>query len=357
MTPQEVRPPLPFFWRLYGQEKVDGQVQIQARVQERQAGEREELPYRTCSWWLAALVVGSCVSPIRGYRGPGGRVSFSPKGSFYDLHTEVACGQCIECRLERSRQWATRIVHEASLHDANSFITLTYSDLDLPSDGSLDVRDWQLFAKRLRKRVGPFRYFHCGEYGSVTERPHYHACLFGVDFADDRVLHSNEGGNDLYVSRTLEEVWGKGFTMVGEVSFESAAYVARYCTKKVTGERAKEHYEFVDRSTGEVIDRKPEYATMSRRPGVGRGWLDKYSDQVYPRDEVVMRGKRCTPPRYYDAVFGEKDPETLAELKRARKLKAVLHKDDQTPERLRVREKVRVAEYELFSREPGSRRR
>lgn len=156
---------------------------------------------------------------------------------------KVPCGQCVGCRLERSRQWAVRCVHEASLHTDNCFITLTYNDEHLPSDGSLNYRDFQLFMKRLRKRVSvPVRFYMCGEYGENFGRPHFHACLFGFNFPDLKLWKS--GKSKLYRSPLLEELWPFGYSSVGDVNFESAAYVARYILKKVTGADAAAHYDF-----------------------------------------------------------------------------------------------------------------
>ena len=121
---------------------------------------------------------------------------------------ELPCGQCIGCRLERSRQWAMRCLHEASLHDFNAFITLTYSDSNLPPGGSLHYTDFQLFMKRLRKRAGmPVRFYCGGEYGeSGTVRPHFHACLFGYDFPDKVFYKKTGSGERIYTSKLLESV-------------------------------------------------------------------------------------------------------------------------------------------------------
>ena len=119
----------------------------------------------------------------------------------------MPCGQCIGCRLERSRQWAIRCVHEASLWPDNCFVTLTFDDDNIISSGSLVKADFQKFMKRLRKRFGKgVRYFHCGEYGDLLGRPHHHACLFNFSFPD-RYLWSSSGGVNLYRSPTLEELW------------------------------------------------------------------------------------------------------------------------------------------------------
>lgn len=233
---------------------------------------------------------------------------------FYDAPSArkllLPCGQCIGCRLERSRRWAVRLMHEASLHERNSFITLTYDQEHVPKDGSLKVRDFQLFMKKLRRgSSGPLRFFHCGEYGEKTGRPHYHVCLFGENFSDDRNGWSiTKQGNPLFTSKRLSEVWGNGQAFIGELTFESAAYVARYCLKKVTGEKAEAHYQ----------GRRPEYVTMSRRPGIGQGWFQKWAREVYPSDSVVMRGREMLPPPYYDKLLEAVDPGLFKRVKEER---------------------------------------
>lgn len=129
--------------------------------------------------------------------------------------------------------WAVRIVHEAQMWPQNSFITLTYRPEDLPQGGSLNVEHYQLFMKKLRARnTGhKIRFFHCGEYGEKLSRPHYHAILFNYDFPDKKVF-SEKNGNTIYTSELLEDIWGKGFCTIGDVTFQSAAYVARYVMKK-----------------------------------------------------------------------------------------------------------------------------
>ena len=223
-------------------------------------------------------------------------------------------------------------MHEAQLHDANSFVTLTYAEEHLPPGGSLRKADFQRFMKRLRKRIaGKVRFFHCGEYGEELNRPHYHALLFGYDFPD-RTPWAERGAHRTYRSEELEELWPMGHSEIGDVTFESAAYVARYCVKKITGAKADEHY--VDKSTGLI--REPEYATMSRRPGIGAGWFEKYKADVYPSDEVVSRGHGSKPPRYYDQLLGREDPELLEQMKAARN--RARSREDETPDRLAVRE-------------------
>lgn len=283
----------------------------------------------------------ACFSPLTGYRTAAGSVTFEQKKGYYDKPVSVACGQCSGCRLERSRQWAIRCVHEAQLHEANSFVTLTYDDEHLPPDGGLVLADWQNFAKRLRKRVGPFRFYHCGEYGDLRGRPHYHALLFSIDFVGDRALHSTTiHGDRLYQSDLLSATWGMGLSTIGDLTFQSAAYVARYCMKKITGKKADQHYETVNLKTGEVHKVRPEYSTMSRRPGIGSGWLAKYQTDVYPSDEVILNGKHCRPPRFYDNRFETTDPAAFALVKDGRARAGRKHRANQTPERLHIRETI-----------------
>ncbi len=221
------------------------------------------------------------------------------------------------------------------MHEENSFVTLTYADPFLPPGGSLRKADFQKFMKRLRKRVGRVRFFHCGEYGEQFSRPHYHALLFGFGFPDKKPW-ADRGTGLVWRSDLLEEVWPFGQSEIGTVTFESAAYVARYCTKKVTGASAEAHYSRVDASTGEFFSLEPEYATMSRKPGIGRAWLEEFYSDVFPRDHVVSRGREAKPPRYYDQVFADRDPEGFELVKKQRRVDRKI--EDETPDRLFVRE-------------------
>lgn len=302
-----------------------------------------------------------CYSPLAAWRGgvgPSGKrqIVFSPpKVQARDCEISLPCGQCVGCRLERSRQWAMRCVHEASLYSRNAFVTLTYSNRFLPKDGSVSVREFQLFMKRLRKAYPEdrIRFFHCGEYGEKLGRPHYHACLFNFDFPDKKIFQVRPEGT-LYTSDTLTRLWGKGDKerqLIGDVTFESAAYVARYIMKKVNGDAADPHYGVVDTATGEIVStRKPEYITMSRRPGIGRGWYDKYKTDVFPSDYLVTRGVKVRPPKFYDAQLEKEDPLLLERLKRARVARALQVADDNTPERLKVKEEVKLSQVSKLKR-------
>lgn len=276
---------------------------------------------------------------------------FSPRDSFDpDSEVKLPCGRCIGCRLERSRQWAIRCVHEASLYERNCFITLTFAPEHLPKSGSLDKRDFQLFMKRLRKRFGSgVRYFHCGEYGEKMGRPHYHACLFNFDFAD-RELWSVRDGVRLFTSEILSSLWPFGFSTIGDVTFESAAYVARYVTKKITGPVAEDHYWRYDQKTGECYDLQPEYITMSRRPGIGRPWIEKYQSDVYPHDRVVLRGRELRPPKFYDSIFELASPEEMEQVKFSRECKSMKQVADNETSRLRVRELHQELRFKCLKR-------
>lgn len=238
------------------------------------------------------------------------------------------------------------------MHPANSFLTLTYDDEHLPHGGVLELRDWQLFAKRVRKAGLPFRYFVCGEYGDKNGRPHYHACMFGQDFSADRDLVEVRDGQPMYKSAMLNELWGLGNCMIGTLTFESAAYVARYVMKKRTGPEAAEAYEVVNPFTGEVeFELPPPFATMSRRPGLGRDWLAKYQHETYRDDFIVSQGHRCTVPRAYDRVFEVEEPERFATVKARRVERAASHARNNTPRRLEVRRAVAEARTKALVRD------
>ena len=250
---------------------------------------------------------------------------------------ELACGRCIGCRLERSRQWAVRCIHEAQLHEENCFITLTYKDM--PEGSSLDYRDFQLFMKRLRKHAKRrVRFFMCGEYGDRLGRPHFHACLFGFDFADKLPWSTTGSGGKLFRSKALDKLWPFGFSTIGPVTFETAAYVARYVTKKVTGDAADEHYKHIDED-GVVTQRQPEFAHMSLKPGIGSDWLRLFHRDVFPRGYVVLpNGKQGSLPRYYKKYFSKMLDYDQYEY--SSHLHAQATASDRTPERLAVRELV-----------------
>lgn len=277
-----------------------------------------------------------CFKPVDAWQNDDGRIVFTERGGGRAL--SLPCGQCIGCRVERSRQWAMRCVHESRLYPRNSFVTLTYSDEYCPN--SLEYRSFQLFMKKARKKCGPFRFYMCGEYGERTLRPHYHALLFGLSFDDMKYWRMSESGCRVYRSATLESLWTLGNSEIGEVTFESAAYVASYCVKKITGDAAEAHYSRVDSSTGEIVKVLPEFSKMSLRPGIGAGFVAKYRDDIYPHDYVVVDGRKVKPPRYYDQFLSLQNGTEIDEVGFARYKKGLKFKGDQTADRLQVREKV-----------------
>lgn len=257
------------------------------------------------------------------------------------LIRSLSCGQCIGCRLEKSRQWAVRCVHEASLYDHNCYLTLTFDDYHLPDHHSLDHRIFQLFMKRLRKHYPDktIRYYMAGEYGADLGRPHYHACLFNHDFVD-KILHSKNNGNPLYISPTLDKIWQQGFASIGSLTFNSAAYVARYIMKKQTGENAGQHYG----------NKKPEYNKMSNRPGIGQNWLKKYKSDVYPEGTLIINANKARPPRYYDQQFKKTNPRAYARMIAARATEALERLDDNNNQRLEAKQTVKQAQLSQLKR-------
>ena len=284
-----------------------------------------------------------CFSPLQGYRvfAPGDKPYITFKDNFKTNHrteaVEIRCSNCIGCRLTKARDWAVRISHEASQHDENSFITLTYAPEHLPPYGGLSKKDWQDFMHRLRKELDrkydgkTVRFYMCGEYGTDETqhnklgRPHFHAIIFGHDFSDDRLFKEERNGNKTYVSPMLERVWGKGRTEIGSVTLESAGYVAGYVTKKLNGDKAVGHYTRVNKKTGEFIDIEPEFARMSRMPGIGKGWYEKFSDDL-AKGFITVNGKQCSIPEFYKKLLSDRQPLVMERIEEEGK-KAIKKQD------------------------------
>lgn len=227
----------------------------------------------------------------------------------------------------------------------SSFVTFTYDDDHLPDGGNLRERDMQLFFKTFRKFLGswPLRYFYAGEYGSKTRRPHYHAILFGY-MPDDLVLYKRTAYGPLFLSRELESKWDRGQVVVGRVTFESAAYVASYTLDKLHGDRADAVY-----GNGWI----PEFARMSRRPGIGLGYALDNVERLSFRDQLgISPGRHIPIPKYFLEVLKGINPVAYDELKVRRRL-AGASSPDNTPERLRVREEVLLARISAYHRSLG----
>lgn len=291
-----------------------------------------------------------CYHPISAWQTVAGDVVFKERGNIA-RSLFLPCGRCIGCRLERSRQWAVRIMHEASLHKQNSFVTFTYDDEKCVDEVfSLDYTDYQLFMKRLRKSYGKVRFFCVGEYGDIHRRPHFHAGLFGYWPDDARAWRKSPSGHGLFRSASLERLWPHGNVEIGRLTFESAAYMARYCCAKVNGDLAKDHYSEVDPETGEVREREPEFARMSLRPGIGAAWFNKFGGRVMDHDSVISNGHEAKPPRYYDVLHERVNPENFESVRFKRAERAKESFSEGTDERLAVREVVANARLRFKKR-------
>lgn len=293
-----------------------------------------------------------CTSPLEGHQAfEGAPLSFARSGFRPGAkHLSVPCGMCTNCRLDRSRQAAVRCVHESQMHDVSVFVTLTYSDEHLPP-GGLFHRHVQLFLKRLRRAHGSVRYYVCGEYGETTSRAHYHACLFGWS-PGDRVLYSRgAGGFDLYQSAELDDLWGLGQCLFGWVTFESAAYCARYIFKKELGPDVEPVRSVLDVTTGELLFRRHEYSRASLKPGIGLPWLEKFWQDVYPHGFVTLPGNvKVMTPRYYDAWYEQRFPHVMASIRAERQRRSDLRFDENSPARLRVHDEVTKARIRSLTR-------
>jgi len=255
----------------------------------------------------------ACFAPLQGWYGrtlnPSGLrpIVFSRDDAFIDRRIEVPCGYCIGCRLDRARSWTIRCMHEASLYEDNSFLTLTYAD----APESLNSEDIQGFFKRLRDHIKPnkIRYIQVGEYGEQFSRPHHHVILFG--FRPDDLIPISGGDHPLCGSQFISDIWRHGHITVGDVSVDSIAYVCRYTLKKLGVDK---------RAYG---GKRPEFISMSRRPGIGAKWMYKYSDEVIRDGTVLLNGNEVKAPRFYDNMLASLDKDILLDIKKIRESNAI----------------------------------
>lgn len=273
---------------------------------------------------------------------------------------EIPCGQCLSCRLQRARDWSIRVMHEASLYDDNSFLTLTYESDD---QISLDHKHFQDFMKRLRfGRKGispgprgnyPIRYYMCGEYGEENRRPHYHVCLFNFDFKDKIVWKRNRN-HPLYRSKILESLWTHGFSTIGSLTPDSAAYTARYVAKKITGQESSSHYSITCPMTGEVTPIEPEYNRMSLRPGIAYDWINRYHSDLTNQGHLIWKGKPSPIPRYYDRFINSNESpvsiDKLSDLELIKFDKQTNSEKNNTPERRIARDFIKRSQFEKLER-------
>lgn len=266
-----------------------------------------------------------CTRPLKAWK-LNGKIQWVQPVKAEGLVSEITlpCGRCIGCRLIHAQEWATRITHESRMHDQSAFVTLTYAPEHIPPGNSLRYRDFQLFMKRLRKDLSPrkIRYYVCGEYGEQTRRPHYHCVLFGYIPPDGKYYKQTKAGTTLYTSDSLEARWQLGNTNFSVFEPAAGEYIARYITKKITGEMAQEHYQYVDES-GKIWNREPEFGRSSSRPGIGAEWWKKYGEQARTFDAIGLTdGRETKLPRYYNKLWEREDPEGLAAAKKNRVLRA-----------------------------------
>jgi len=206
--------------------------------------------------------------------------------------------------------------------------------------------------KRLRKHFTDreVRFYMCGEYGPLNQRPHYHACLFNVDFRSDRVPSGRSGsGHVFYDSPLLSRLWSHGRVSVQDLSRETALYTAGYITKKILGPNSERAYDQVD-SDGVVTPRRPEYAAMSTRPGIGARWFLRFSRDVYPHDFAIGDGRRFAPPRYYDKLMRRAKEDCMDDVEFRRSERAREVAAENTDERRKVRAAVAAAGLSLSKR-------
>jgi len=297
-----------------------------------------------------------CFKPLKAFPNPkGGKPLFTRPEGHSGRTVDIPCGQCIGCRIDRSSDWAARIVHETHSWEWSWFLTLTYSDEFLPADGSIQKREMVLFFKRLREAArkagllqgSNVRKFYNGEYGSSTQRPHYHAVVFGLSLNDLKLWRKNERGDQLWTSDFLESVWGKGRVIVGSVSLASAGYVAGYCLRDTLAKHSP--YGFIDPDTGELCERVPPFVGMSRNKGIGNQYFQQFGHQLEAGDFVVIDGSKRPTPKYYRNLFADSNPVIAARLKAEREafVSSPKAKRERRPSRLIAREEVTKAKRSI----------
>lgn len=292
----------------------------------------------------------ACYHPLEAHRPEGGgKLLFGNNPDCSLGKIQIPCGRCIGCRLDRTRQWMVRCVHESQMHVNNCFITLTYDDEHLPYGGDLHYPHFQLFMKALRNRVGNVRFYMCGEYGEQFKRPHFHACLFGY-MPPDLIPFSSTRAGMIWTSKEVDSSWTRGFASVANFSADTAAYVAGYVMKKVTGDLAESHYAKLVPETGELIVRKPEFNRMSLRPGIGRAFFDKWGVDVFPHDFCIVDGHQVKVPRYYDKLEAARIGIGFDAITHKRAIAALDNSSEGAHDRLRVREIVTRARLSRMTR-------
>jgi len=263
-----------------------------------------------------------CTKPTKAFINPdGGRPIFDfSRGWREQLRMmDLPCLKCSECCKDYYTEWATRGSRELMMWDSSLFITLTYNNENLPKDHSLDKKHVQDFIKRLKKHFGssksnPIRQLYCGEYGAQTSRPHYHAILFNLDLFDKKPFRKTEQGHQVYTSRTLTALWGKGHAEFGFADAAAIAYICKYVLKKVPrGEQAKTAR--IIRIDGRDIEVRHEFIEPSRNPGLGAWTRDTTSIE---KGYLFVNGVRKKLPKYFKNHLKKVKPEVAEKLADAR---------------------------------------
>lgn len=291
-------------------------------------------PTCTCQCEVVSVYKMSCLYPLVGYRGKknenGKRpVVFNRSQADYGgysgkVELDVPCGKCTGCRADKALSWAIRCSNEASLHDQNSFITITYDDAHIPSDGKISKDALRSFLNQIRSLKPGIRFYACGEYGSKTQRPHYHACIFGTDF---RGGHEYQIDDQLFGVTEIDALWGQGKVTIAEFTMATACYVAGYVGKKAG------------------INEDESFQIMSTRPGIGFTWLLKHFEDVLKTNSIVIEGREYPVPPQYIRWCSERMDDELAPVKQARKKRF----DDMTPEQIWDQHRVRRAKEVHFN--------
>lgn len=199
---------------------------------------------------------------------------------------QVPCGKCTACRIHKRKEWQVRLLHELHYWEKSMFLTLTYSNDNLPKNGSLIKTDLQKFIKRVRKSINhdPIKYYACGEYGDLTLRPHYHMILFGLGLnpEDKKIIIDNWH----YTDWTVPSIRKNSF---GIVEKDSIGYVTGYIDKKLDGFDAFTEYF--------MTGREPVFKIQSQ--GLGKRYVEEYSQKIIDEKSISMFGTKHALPRYY----------------------------------------------------------
>lgn len=258
-----------------------------------------------------------CTRELTAYQNPeGGRPIFGFSGVKQGLpEIKLPCGKCPECTKSYYTDWATRASREIARWDSSLFITLTYSDEHLPPDNSLHKEEFQKFIKKVKKYLGsnkqnPVRQSYCGEYGSKTNRPHYHLILYNADFVDKTPHRTTDQGHPVFTSKTLTRLWGKGNVEFGYASAATVAYLYKYILKKKTRKEKKQP--LVIERNGITYEVAHEFIESSRNPGIGAHLRDSVSIK---KGYLAVNGVRTKLPKYYSEHLKKTDPRTYEKIK------------------------------------------